>query len=243
MDRPDRRNAFDDEMIDEFVERVGGISSATTRCAIITGKGSSAFCAGYDVSCIDPDQPDDTPLPDQRFERVIDALQSLPFPVVCALNGNAFGGGFDMAIACDYIVASRDSSLAMTPCRLGLVYSHTGISRFAKRIGSRLTRRLFLSASPISAEEAHRLGIVDELADPADLMDAASRIAGEISANAPLAVKGTRATILAYEQDRLHMRETLGELKELRMDALRSGDLKEALAAFEEKRNPNFNGK
>ena len=197
--RDKRRNALDDRAIRILSEKLRELSTppGRTRAAVLAGGGDGPFCAGYDISGIDPDQPGDLPLPDERFSALVREVERAAFPVVAALTGDAFGGGLDLALACDYRVARSDIRMAMTPCRLGLVYSQEGLGRFLRKIGGLLTRRLFLTAAPNDAAEALGLGLVDELAE--NPVTRATEVARTMAENAPLAVAGTKALIARVE--------------------------------------------
>jgi len=243
IDRADRRNAFDEELIDAWVSRLGELAARSPRAVVITGAGN-VFCAGYDVRGIDPEQEPDAPLPDTRFERVIRAVSELPCPAVAAVNGDAFGGGLDLALACDFCLVAGGAQLAMTPCRLGLVYSAEGVARVLGKLGGPLTRKLFLTALPIDAAEAARTGALEIVDGKNALLPRALELASRIASNAPLAVLGTRKTIAAVE-DALAKSlsdETRELLRDLRVLAFQSADLKEGLAAFADKRPPKFRG-
>lgn len=240
--REKHRNALDDDAVEELSNVFRGLGRRHgLRAAVLTGAGDRSFCAGYDLSAIDPDQPVDRPLPDERFARTTQAVLASPVPVVAALQGGAWGGGLDLALACDFRVAHPDAKVAMTPCRLGLVYRWQGLQRFAARIGVQATRRLFLLAEPIPASEALRLGIVDAL-DPQPRARALAW-AGAIAGNAPLAVAGVRSTLAALEVDpSLGEPHTLARLEEQRRGAFASADLRRGLEAALHRATPAFEG-
>jgi enoyl-CoA hydratase len=244
IDRPEARNAFDEPLIDLFAARLGEVAALSPRAVVLTGVGE-VFSAGYDVNEIDPAQADGEALPDVRFERVTRAVEALPCPVIAALNGDAFGGGLDLALACDLRLAVPTARLAMTPCRLGLVYSPIGIARFVAKLGPTLARRMYYTAAPIAVVEAAALGIA-EIAEPREaLLPAALALAAQIARNAPLAVRGTREAILALERAPVAAltEDERARIEALRRGAFRSDDLKEGLAAFSQKRTPRFSGK
>lgn len=244
IDRPEAKNAFDRALVERFVARLAGIAAAAPRAVVITGAGD-AFSAGFDVNGIDPDQGAGEPLPDARFEPVVRAVEALPCPSVAAVNGDAFGGGLDLALACDLRLAAPGARLAMTPCRLGLVYSPSGIARLLWKLGPTAARRLLFTAQPIGAAEAAALGAVEVVDPPGELLPAALALAARIAQNAPLAVAGTRRTILALEE--AAVRSLSDEARALidaaRSGAFRSADLREGRAAFLAKRPPLFSGK
>ncbi|MFO8071581.1 MAG: enoyl-CoA hydratase-related protein [Polyangia bacterium] len=242
IERNGRRNAFDDAMIERFREVLGDLAGSSPRAAVLASAGQESFSAGYDIRCIDPSTQDDLPLPDERFARATRALESLGCPVVAALEGDAFGGGLELAAACDLRVAAPEIRLAMTPVRLGLVYNPAGIARFLDRFGGATTRRLFLTAEPIGAEEALRLGLVDEIVPAPRVLKRAIELAGTIAGNAPLAVRGTLAAIRALERRRPLGEEDRRRVEELRRRAWSSADLRRALEAFAEKKKPDFRG-
>ena len=240
ISRIERRNAFDDEMIEEFHEVFDCLGRGDTpRVIILTGAGNDSFCAGYDVNCIDPPAQEDMPLPDTRFEKTIEAIREVPCPVIAAVNGDAYGGGLDMILSCDLRIARRGARFAMTPCKLGLVYSRSGIARFVDRIGFGPTRQLFLTAAPVSHEQALDMKIVDEVCDASDLMSLTFTLARTIASNAPLAVHGTRATIQSLESN-FQPGNCTKHLDQLRDLAFKSNYLAESLAAFKKRREPAF---
>lgn len=232
--RSDKRNAFHDEMVEEFVAEMDRLSQAPPRVLLLTGAGSRCFCAGYDLACVDPDQSPTDPLPDERFEPVVQSVVQFPAPVIAVLNGSAYGGGFDLALACDFRIAPNHSQLsfAMTPCRLGLVYSAAGVKRFIDKLGSQTTRRLFLTGTPISGREALGLGVVDFLVPEEEMFDRALTLASEILKCSPVAVAGTRRTIQYVEQGVERQPRRAEELAEVRKDALKSEHLREFVSSF-----------
>ena len=233
--RPAKRNSFNDRLIDIFVRVIDRLIMCDIRAMVLTGAGSDSFCAGYDITCIDPDQSLEEPLPDVRFERIIDALKQIRVPVIAVLNGDAYGGGLDLALACDFRVARRGVRAAMTPCRLGLVYSASGISRFVSKLGGQITRRLFLTARPLTDEQLLAYGIVDELAEEIELTACVSKLVGAVTANAPLAVSGTKYTIDKVEQG---LTATPGVKKTMelhRSSAFSAPELRRRLDAFKKK--------
>ena len=233
--RSAKRNAFDDRLIDMFVEIVTHLTQQDIRAVILTGDGGDSFCAGYDITCIDPNQSLDDPLPDLRFERTIDALKQIPVPIIAALNGDAYGGGLDLALACDFRVARKGIRVAMPPCRLGLVYSASGISRFIAKLGGQTTRRLFLAARIFSDEQTLTHGIVDELVKETELADRVLRLATAITANAPLAVLGTKYTIDRVDNGLATTPDVIQKMELHRRTAFSSPELRNRLDAFKKK--------
>jgi len=230
--RPAKRNAFDERLIDIFVETVSSLTQRDIRAVVLTGDGNDSFCAGYDITDIDPDQSLDLPLPDLRFERVIDALKQIPVPIIAALNGDAYGGGLDLALACDFRVARKGIRVAMTPCRLGLVYSASGISRFIAKLGSQTTRNLFLTARTFSDKQAITHGIIDELVEETELTARVQQLTKAIIANAPLAVLGTKYTIDMVENSSATTPDVIKKMEFHRRTAFSSSDLRLRLNAF-----------
>jgi len=243
LNRPERRNALDDLAIDAFESAAARIASQNPAVVIVRGAGEAGFCAGYDIAGIDPDVGGDRPLPDERFARAIRALEGIGCPAIAAMSGDAFGGGLDLAAACDLRVAAPEIRLAMTPARLGLVYNLEGVARIASRLGPSVARRLFLLALPITGEEAHRLGAVDFLVERDRVLATARELASVIRQNAPLAVRGNLAMLRAALGPTAVGSSQLHELDEWRLEAWRSQDLREALVAFADKRDPVFQGR
>lgn len=230
--RPEKRNAFNERLINIFVETVNHLAQQDISAVILTGDGTDSFCAGYDITDIDPDQSLDTLLPDLRFERMIDALKQIPVPIIAALNGDAYGGGLDLALACDFRVARKGIRVAMTPCRLGLVYSASGISRFIAKLGSQTTRHLFLTARTFTDKQSITHNIVDELVEERELRDRVLQLTKTIIANSPLAVLGTKYTIDQVENSSATSPDVIKKMEFHRRTAFSSSELRHRLEAF-----------
>lgn len=202
------------------------------RVLVLTGQGR-AFCAGFNIDELEgADDP-------RLFETVVDALEALPLPSIARLNGSVYGGATDLALACDFRVGVAGMELRMPAARLGLHYYPSGLRRYVSRLGLPAAKRLFLLAEPAPAGELARIGYLDALVAPEALDAEVARIAGALAANAPLAVRGMKASLDEigrgeFELARLRAREAA---------CAASADLREGLAAFAEKRAPRFSGR
>lgn len=243
LNRVDKLNALDDEMVELLCCLLEELVGSSIRCAVVTGAGK-CFCSGYDLDNIDPEQPLGDPLPDARFERVVSAVEAFPVPVVAAIDGDVYGGGLDLALACDFRVARSGVGITMTACRLGLAYGVKALARYIEKMGPQVTRMLFLSGARITSEKAFELGLIDEVLEAGiSPMERALEIGQEVARNAPLAVKAVRRTIQSLESARGESLQNDNNLDALRLEAFGSRDLREGLAAWKTRRRPRFLGR
>jgi enoyl-CoA hydratase/carnithine racemase len=225
----DLRTAFEDARDDTAVHGV-----------ILTGAGDKAFIAGADIAelahatAIDAEQS-------SRFgQEVLDLIENLGKPVVAAINGFALGGGCETAMACTIRIAVEHAKLGQPEVKLGLIPGGGGTQRLPRLVGKGRALQLILSGGMISAQEAYRIGLVNEVVPAADLISRAEAILKEIAANAPIAVKyALQATNKGMETS-----QSEGLALEASYFGLCAGteDKKEGTSAFLEKRAPLFHG-
>lgn len=241
IDRQEVRNALDlsaqGELAHAFDEFV---TDEEQWVAILTGAGSAAFCAGHDLRTRPARRPDD--LPASGFGGLT-ARFDLDKPVIAAVNGVAAGGGFEMALACDIIVAARRASFALPEVKVGMTALGGGILRLTREIGLKRAMGMMLTGRRVSASEAFTLGFITEVVQDEELMPAAMRWAEAIVAASPLAVRATKQVAL----------QCLGEPLEQASHAqwhlpavtrvLDSADALEGPAAFRERRPPQWRGR
>ena len=163
IDNAAKRNALDRPILEGLAAT---LPSLDARCVVLTGAGN-VFSAGYDIGDLSPERlaEEAAELLTHPFEAALAALDAVEVPVVAAMGGHAFGGGLELALACDLRVCAAGAKLGMPPARLGVVYSHTGLRRFVDAIGAARTRELFLTARPVGADEALAWGLVNEVVD------------------------------------------------------------------------------
>jgi enoyl-CoA hydratase len=238
IDRQERRNALNGELCAQLrghLERSGEL-----RAIVITGAGS-AFCSGADLVTrfeVDADATTDTFRP--AFEEMLDAIVAHPAPVLAAINGPAIGAGMQLAVACDIRVAVPGARLAIPGGKLGIHLSARNIWRLVQLVGQGAARDFLLAGRTVDAEEAQHLGLVQYVAP--DALVAALARAGEIAASAPLTVRGHKRALNLIADALWLGDDARAEIAALEAGAFASNDLREGMAAFAEKRTPDFHG-
>jgi enoyl-CoA hydratase len=238
LDRPEKLNAIDGAMIEAIEAWVDAVEGDRgVRVAILTGAGAKAFSAGGDIEAWAGLDPIDFA---RRWiregHRVFDRLARLRQPLVVALNGHAFGGGLELAVTGDLIVASIGARFGLPETGLGMTPGWAGTQRLVRRCGSRIVKRMALAGRLLSAQEALDCGLIDEVVPAGETLSRARAIAAEIAARGPVAVQIVKQLINAAE----------GEEREAAMESLAGAfvgftqDLKEGVASFREKRAPRF---
>ena len=245
--RPQKRNALTSDMLIGLYN-VLHTHEADDACrvVIITGSGERAFSSGYDINAIPTTvSPELEELLQNKspFELAVDSIVNFPYPVIAMLNGFAFGGACDLAVACDIRIAANDIQMGMVPAKLGMVYFPDGLQRFVRTIGLSHTKEMFFTARRYKATRLKEMGLVDYLVPRENLKQFTYDFAGEIAANAPLSLKGIKR-ILNMISDTCRLGESnMQEASTLVETAFISEDLKEGRAAFLEKRNARFKGR
>ena len=238
---PDKRNALDHAILDAIAETVPTLEA---RCLLLTGEGP-VFSAGYDIGSMPKEEfaVAAEKLVAHPFHAAIEALEDYPYPAVAALNGHAIGGGLELALSCDLIVASEDAVVGMPPAKLGLIYSHTGLRKFVDAIGLMRTRQLFHVGRNISAERAEAWGLVNEVVAADALAPRGVELAAEIASLAPLALAGNKRILreLVRAEGALDA-ATEAELVALRESCFHTDDFYEGVSSFAEKRKPRWTG-
>src|SRR5271168_3546571 len=216
-------------------------NDASVRVCILTGSGEKAFIAGADIAELAKQDAVSGKEYTHRGQSVLDLIENLGKPVIACINGFALGGGCEIAMACTMRLASETAKLGQPEVKLGIIPGYGGTQRLPRLVGKGVAMQLVLTGEMITAQEAHRIGLVNEVVAPAELIPRAEAIAAKIIANAPLAVQ------YAMEAVNKGMEMTLAE--GLYLEAVLFGmscateDKKEGTAAFLEKRAAAFKGK
>ncbi|MGN0932404.1 enoyl-CoA hydratase-related protein [Falsigemmobacter intermedius] len=242
LNRPACANALNTQMGKELLAlfRRLQLDAEGLRCVILTGAGVKAFCAGGDLR--ERDGMSDAAWARQHviFEQAYYTLMDCPIPVIAAVNGAAYGGGCEMALACDFIIAAEEARFALTETSLGIIPGAGGTQNLARAVGTRRARQLIFTAQPFSAAEAADWGMVNEVVAPAVLLPRALALATRIAANGPVAVvQAKRAITMGSETD---LRTGLALEVEAYNRCVPTADRREGVLAFNEKRPPVFQG-
>ncbi len=240
LKRADKLNALERSMIDALAEAARVVdASGEARVAILSGEGK-AFCAGGDIAAWGGLPPLEMWRDWTRAgHRAFEALARLRVPLVAALTGHAFGGGFELAAVADIRIAESGIKLGLPESGLGMAPGWSGTQRLVRRFGASVVRRMALTGVMFTAEEGLALGLVDEVTPAGGGLARATALAGEIASRGPLAVQMVKAMINAAE----------GEDRDAPIEGLAgaltayTADLAEGVAAFRGKRSPSFAGR
>ena len=242
IDGEGRRNAISRAMLQELASLVERVSaSRATRAVILTGAGDKAFCAGADLKeRSSMGEPEVRAFLDQ-LRRTLRAIEKSDCVFIAALNGTAFGGGTELALACDLRVAAPVAELGLTEVKLGIIPGGGGTQRLSRLIGPGRAKDLILTGRRLNAAEAFSIGLVNRLAPEGRLLDAAFSLAEAIVENAPVAVSTAKHAI--DEGLSLELDAALALELQKYEAVLQTEDRLEGLRAFAEKRPPAFKGR
>ena len=242
LNRPERSNAINTQMGRDLRELFGGfyVNSEAIRCIILTGAGEKAFCAGGDLKQRNEMTNEAWREQHAIFEQYVLALADCPMPLIAAVNGAAYGGGLEMALAADFIYAAKSARFALTETSLGIMPGAAGTQHLPRACGVRRAKEIIFSAEPFTAQQALEWGIVNKICDDQSLMDEALATGRRIAGNAPLAVRQAKKSIgvstdLPFKAGYAFEIEAYNQLVPTR-------DRLEGIRAFNEKRRPSFTG-
>lgn len=241
INRPDKRNALNVAVIAALRGRLEEIDAdPAVRCAVLTGAGSKAFVAGADISEMQGLGVGEARELARAGQATLELLETLRVPVIAAVNGFALGGGCEIALACDFIHASASARFGQPEVMLGVIPGFGGTQRLSRRVGVGLARQLIYSGAMIDAAEALRIGLVNAVHPPEELLGKVREVATAIASVGPFAVSQAKAAI------RMGEGRLLGEANAIEIEGFArcfsTSDQREGMSAFLEKRQAKFTG-
>jgi len=242
IDRPMALNALNQATLAEIQRALqNAANDSSVQGVIVTGAGDKAFVAGADITEIASVSPQEAQAFTRHGQAVFDLVETLGKPVIAAVNGYALGGGCELAMACTLRIAAENASFGQPEVKLGVMPGFGGTQRLPRLVGKGRAMQIILTAQNIDAREAHRIGLVNEVVEPARLMARAEALLLQIIANAPLAVR--------LAMDAVNYGLEAGQAQGLALEsasfALCAGtsDKREGTTAFLERRRPVFSGR
>lgn len=242
VNRPKSLNALNPATLTELAACLETVRADDgVRCLILTGAGERAFVAGADISAM----VSMSPLEGKKFAAlglgVARGLEELPIPVIAAVNGFALGGGIELALACDLIIAAHTAKFGQPEINLGVIPGFGGTQRLARRIGLPLARELIYTGDMIDAETAQRYGLVNRVVPVAACLDEAKTLARTLAGKPPVAIRQAKAAINAGSD--MDLQNGCRFETEAFALSFSTADKTEGMSAFLEKRAPKFTGK
>jgi enoyl-CoA hydratase/carnithine racemase len=234
LDRPEKHNALGAADVASFRDMLDDIEATPeTRVVMLTGAGDRTFSAGASL-----DEMKSGDMSGAVFETLTDRLAHFALPTVCALNGDVYGGGGELALCCDFRVGEATTTVRVTAAKLGVCYPAGGLTRYVRRLGLPVANRLLLAAEPMTGEELYLFGYLTHLAPAGEVREKARSLCDQLAGLAPLAVRSMKSLMLEAAH---------GVIDEERAALLittcsESSDLAEGLTAWREGRDPTFKG-
>jgi len=237
LNRPDALNALSFALIEELQRTFDRVAQSDARALLITGAGNKAFCAGADIKELTGRSLAEQKRGAEFGQSVFDQLERLPIPSVAIINGYAFGGGLELALACTFRLATRNAKMGLPEIKLGLIPGYGGTQRLPRAVGTARALELIMTGRTVDAEEAARIGLVNRLID-GDSVAAGIAYAREFSRYSLPVLRFAREAVARALDTPLY--EGLKTEASLSTLAYRTEDAAEGMAAFIEKRKPDF---
>jgi methylglutaconyl-CoA hydratase len=239
LSRAEKRNAISHQLIDEFLAALEEVEKSPAQVMILTGEGK-AFCAGLDLEdlqALATQTAEENQRHSQRIATLCSSLYNFPKTTIAAVNGAAIAGGTGLATLCDFTLASTAASFGYTEVRIGFVPAI--VSAFLiRQVGEKHARDLLLTGRIFTAEEAYRMGLVNEVVESGDLHSRARRLAEELLENSPASLRATKALLRGYTQAGLERDIQSG--MEANASIRMSADFAEGVRSFLERRKPRW---
>jgi len=243
VDRPEKLNALNSAVLNELSREIEVAESLESlRCLIVTGAGEKSFIAGADIGELAKLTPVEGREHSRRGQALLDRIERLPVPTIAAINGYAYGGGLELAMACTLRVASENARMGLPETSLGILPGYGGTQRLARHVGRARALELVLTSDKgLTAVEAERIGLVNRVVEPGKALSAAIDMARRIVANGPVACRYALEAI----RRGLDMPLAEGQVLEATLFGLCAAteDMKEGMRAFLEKRPAKFTGR
>ena len=243
VNRPEKLNALNSEVVAEIRDAVeAAASDESLRCLIVTGAGDKAFIAGADIGELARLSPIDGREHSRRGQMLLDRIEQLPIPTIAAINGFAYGGGLELAMACTLRIAAENARMGLPETSLGILPGYGGTQRLARLVGRAKAFELVLTSEKgVTAAEAERIGLVNRVVPAGQALVSARELARKIAANGPIAVRYALESI----RQGIEIPLAQGQILEATLFGLCAAteDMKEGMNAFLEKRPARFGGR
>jgi methylglutaconyl-CoA hydratase len=241
INRPEARNAVNLEFINQLTQILkDNIDNESLRVLLLTGNGT-VFCAGADLKQLATFSVEEKFNYSSNAQKMVNLLATYPVPVIIGLNGHAFGGGFEIALAGDVRISVIDTKFGLTEVRLGLVPAWSGTKRLTEIVGIAKAKDLIFRGTHITTQEAFEMGLIARIFDKKNFDKELINYCNEIASNAPLAVRAAKELMTIGHK---YTAEELNAIEIRLADKMaHSKDYKEGITAFNEKRKPKYIGK
>ncbi|MFT4520254.1 MAG: enoyl-CoA hydratase/carnithine racemase [Halioglobus sp.] len=235
LNNPAKHNALGREQLEGIQRCLEEVADdEEVRVLVLTGNGEKTFCAGASLQELSGGE-----IGDDAFQAMTLAFSKLAIPTICALNGNVFGGGVELALSCDFRIGVKGSRMRVPAAVIGLCYPLSGIQQFVARLGPHIAKRILVASEEFDADTMLQIGLLDHLVPVAELEAATEKLAQRIAGLAPLAVQAMKSILQEAAQVNVDV-ERAASLSKMCLD---SEDIQEGFAAKREKREPQFKGR
>jgi len=242
LHRPEKRNALSFQLLDELTRALDAVEQSEAQVVVLTGAGK-AFCAGMDLEelkTLTGKSHTENVADSRKMARIFRQLYEFPKPTIAAVNGAAIAGGTGLATMCDFTLAVPEAKFGYTEVRIGFVPAIVS-SILVWQVGHKIARDLLLTGRIFDAGEAYRMGLVNEVVDPARLMNRAGELALQLMENSPISLRLTKRLINGFISAQLDTQ--IEQAIEQNAGIRQTADFREGVASFLEKRKPRWSGK